>query len=472
MSASSRAIQVGSDLLRYSLQFSNSKHPPERPIDDDRESNGTSWCTFPFSPDLSTTNPTYEARPPVGDNSNYNDGTQLLLQSGFSKGLFNTPWRYPYDHVAILDSLRRANIFNRFKSVRLHPSLASYFVAPSKMPLALDKAYLTAIWLETLFYGINLSTFCSYLFIVKYKRGRRNISRVIFAVACTMFVLSTSHVSLGFQRLVEGFITRRDRPGGPAAFFSNVSIPANVVKVTIHTANSILGDSILVWRCYHVYGKSLVAAAFPILLVAGSAACGIGQSYVFSRGNDIHSAFVRRLAVWNGSLFSMSLATNVIVTTLIAVRIWWIGRQIDDAHTRSATRYRRVLLLIIESGAIYSSAVLVEIILYFLPHNAFYIVYDPIAQLVSIVPTMIIILTTLGLTSNDLTTQIQTSARLPAPGGRSGPRRLSGTVTLESRPQFAVRGQGTTFDEESQSMSLGEFDAKQPGTFGTVGSAH
>ena len=52
-----------------------------------------------------------------------------------------------------------------------------------------------------------------------------------------MFAFSTAHVSLGFQRLIEGFISLRDRPGGPAAFFSDVSIPANVVKVGIHTVN-------------------------------------------------------------------------------------------------------------------------------------------------------------------------------------------------------------------------------------------
>jgi len=44
-------------------------------------------------------------------------------------------------------------------------------------------------------------------------------------------------------------------------------------------------------------------------------------------------------------------------------------------------RYRKVFTLVIESGAIYSSALVIEITLYFLKTNAFYIVYDPIAQL-------------------------------------------------------------------------------------------
>lgn len=37
--------------------------------------------------------------------------------------------------------------------------------------------------------------------------------------------------------------------------------------------------------------------------------------------------------------------------------------------------------MIIDSGMIYSSVLVIEIVLYVLGDNAFYIVYDPIAQL-------------------------------------------------------------------------------------------
>jgi hypothetical protein len=94
--------------------------------------------------------------------------------------------------------------------------------------------------------GINLSLFVSYLFITKYKRRGRPVHKLIFLAAILMFLISTTHVSLGFSRLIEGFIVLRDQPGGPGAFFSDVSIPANVAKVTIHTVNSILGDGIMV----------------------------------------------------------------------------------------------------------------------------------------------------------------------------------------------------------------------------------
>ena len=132
--------------------------------------------------------------------------------------------------------------------------------------------------------------FFAYLVIARFRRKFSVANKLIPALAVVMFLFSTVHVSLGFQRLIEGFIYLRDEPGGPAAFFSNVSIPANVAKVIIHTINSILGDSIVVctifqlvnfsgsistslqvWRCYHVWGKSWLICLGPILLIMGSA---------------------------------------------------------------------------------------------------------------------------------------------------------------------------------------------------------
>lgn len=117
--------------------------------------------------------------------------------------------------------------------------------------------------------------------------------------------------------------------------------------------------------------------------------------------------------------------------------------------TRKAFRYWRILLIIIESGMVYSIALICEITLYFLNSNAFYIVYDPIAQLTvrsspshyhmphsdkrtrnpqqAITPTLIIILAALQLTSNDVHSRMTRSADAkvrirfkPTPPSRSG----------------------------------------------------
>ncbi len=187
--------------------------------------------------------------------------------------------------------------------------------------------------------------------------------------------------------------------------------------------------------------------------------CGFAQTVYFARAKALHSAFAHTLQIWNGSLFSLSLATNVTVTLLISLRVWYAlttypSRSESPRLTctglscrymlrlggsRTAFRYWRILLIIIESGMVYSVALICEITLYFLKSNAFYIVYDPIAQLTvrtpslipsalhskepmafgihadichdtqAITPTLIIILAALQLTTNDVHSRLTRS---------------------------------------------------------------
>ena len=84
---------------------------------------------------------------------------------------------------------------------------------------------------------MNFVLYGSCLTMLTIRRRTPKVNKLLVAIATIMFGFSTAHVSLGFQRLIEGFIVLRDQPGGPGAFFSDVSIPANVVKVGIHTVN-------------------------------------------------------------------------------------------------------------------------------------------------------------------------------------------------------------------------------------------
>ncbi|GBE85106.1 predicted protein [Sparassis crispa] len=221
-----------------------------------------------------------------------------------------------------------------------------------------------------------------------------------------------------------GFIVLPDQPGGPSAFFSDVSIPANVAKVGLHTVNSIVGDGVVVWRCYLIWTREWRMCIIPILLVIASATCGFAQTVFFARGTDLHSAFSPELKIWNGALFSLSLVTNVIVTCLIAVRAWYM---LNLSGGTSSFRYWRVLVMVIESGMIYSVALICEISLYFLNLNAFYIVYDPIGQLTGITPTLILVLAGLEMTTNDVHSRM-TKRTLTKPHFRPG---VSDTDTSE-----------------------------------------
>jgi hypothetical protein len=67
--------------------------------------------------------------------------------------------------------------------------------------------------------------------------------------------------------------------------------------------------------------------------------------------------------------YSLPLCTNVIVTTLIAARIWYMMREIRDADMPTKTG-RAAIDIIIESGMLYLAVQLVFVILFAIRHPA------------------------------------------------------------------------------------------------------
>lgn len=63
---------------------------------------------------------------------------------------------------------------------------------------------------------------------------------------------------------------------------------------------------------------------YPIIDILYSA-CGFGQGIMFATATNAHSAFATEIERWNAALFAMSLITNVLVTFLIAGRVWYVN---------------------------------------------------------------------------------------------------------------------------------------------------
>jgi len=113
-------------------------------------------------------------------------------------------------------------------------------------------------------------------------------------------------------------------------------------------------------------------------------------------------------------LFSMTLATNIICTALVAYRIWVINRR---AISFSEHSLRPIMLLVIESGAIYSATLTTLLILYKVKSWFQYVLLDAVSPIVGLVFSMVIVRIGLGLTSADGRTEdfgqvstLQTSA--------------------------------------------------------------
>ncbi|EJU01331.1 hypothetical protein DACRYDRAFT_22507 [Dacryopinax primogenitus] len=265
----------------------------------------------------------------------------------------------------------------------------------------IDYAYLVGSWCSAVLWGVYGVLFGLCLWLV-FNHGQ--LHPVQLAALISLYVLATCHITLDFVRLIQGFVFTDS--GLPRIyFFSNVALKINVAKDFLYITSLIIGDSVIVWRCWIVWRKKWVVVAFPILMVVGEAIAGyvaIGKYLSPDLTTDTS------IKPWGTAMFSISLATNILVTSLTAGRIWWISRTTNKlmAGTGAGTRSLAAITLIIESGLAITLAKIIEFATFQIAFagtvnmQAIYIMFELMPQLFGIVPTVIILSIQVGVTSS------------------------------------------------------------------------
>jgi len=217
-------------------------------------------------------------------------------------------------------------------------------------------------------------------------------------VSLLMFVVATTHIATNFSRIILAFIVNGNAQGGPSAFFNELSNFTQMFGSTLYVLQTLIGDAMVLYRCYTVWERKLWIIALPVVLLLGSTATGIGILYSFDKVDPQASIFVVQLGHWITAFFSMTFATNVICTALVAYRVWAINRMQISFRTR---HLHSVMLLIVESGAIYSATLLALLILYNVDSWFQYVVLDAVSAIVGIVFSIIMLRIATGVSSQE-----------------------------------------------------------------------
>ncbi|KAI0761638.1 hypothetical protein BD413DRAFT_485452, partial [Trametes elegans] len=263
-------------------------------------------------------------------------------------------------------------------------------------------AKLVSIFVQTLLYGAYTVVFVLTLWVLfSRRRGRKPVHDPMLWISLVMFALATMHIGINYTRIIRAFVTYRDVPGGPAAFFNRLSEFTQIFGSAVYVLLTLVGDSVVLYRCYLVWGDVRVVA-IPFMMLLGSTASGIGILYSFARVVTEAEIFVDELQDWIVAFFSLTLATNIICTGedgsvgLVALRIWRLNRAIMSFAART---YRPVVFLVLESGAVYSAALAALLVLYRTRLWFQYVLLDAISPIVGLVFSMIIIRVGMGITT-------------------------------------------------------------------------
>ncbi|KAF7374543.1 hypothetical protein MSAN_00338900 [Mycena sanguinolenta] len=276
----------------------------------------------------------------------------------------------------------------------------------------ITEAQLTGLYFETLGYGIYLVTCClcarTLFWIQQPERGgrlrrRSEIRWWLVSVFSFLFVASTFDDIIGLVHIILAFVKYKG-PGGAKGELTNIHEWINIVRGFDQFCVMIVGDFVLIYRCFVVYGRRWPAIAVSFILCLAGIAMGIKVMQIeITTSNAAIAISSNAINPWESAFFAITAAQNVLTTSLLVWRIWRVERQNEKLRGSGnislpapihQPQLRKVIRVIAESGLAYSTLVFVTFVVSVCGSNALYPVSDATLQATGITFNFIIIRST------------------------------------------------------------------------------
>ncbi|KIJ49731.1 hypothetical protein M422DRAFT_27510 [Sphaerobolus stellatus SS14] len=271
------------------------------------------------------------------------------------------------------------------------------------MAFSISSAVTVAMWFEAMAFGVYLAL-AKACFFVLYRRRRQSklVNRGYLWASGVFFLLITWTMTIDIVRLIVAF-------QGPTLKEVNDYLqaysPMNLQKSCIYLGITLLSDAFMVYRTWIVWGKALHVVITPIIIVLLCANIGTGIATLLALG-DLdpilgHSSAPKqqRLTI---SFFAAALAVNGTCTSLIALRIWRLQREMVSTSSslliiQSRDRLSRSIAIVLESGIIYSGILLLVLLtLSVSAYGVFIVFLDLTLPIVGIAFSLMILRASLG----------------------------------------------------------------------------
>ncbi|KAJ7466578.1 hypothetical protein B0H11DRAFT_2239750 [Mycena galericulata] len=253
-------------------------------------------------------------------------------------------------------------------------------------------ARLIALFVSCVLYGILLTTFVpcirSLLFSATEKfqfKPRRDIKFPILVASILMFLVSSFSAVLSMQDVIDAFIDY-DGPGGALEFYHDVNYGWKHWMPAIEdTVQVILGDALLIYRCYILHDRSLLAIALPAVSWLGLCVASIISSYreaMLTGTQRLDSPSVRPFL---SATLLLTFITSIITTCLIVCRLFTVEQRKDLRGSIEPHFLSRVATIFFESGMIYSLSVVASLGVYLTGSNLQYVATLAVRHLILVV---------------------------------------------------------------------------------------
>ncbi|KAF4623802.1 hypothetical protein D9613_001288 [Agrocybe pediades] len=271
----------------------------------------------------------------------------------------------------------------------------------------ITEAQITGLFVESVLFGIHLLTFayCVRALTSTPTRWRApsEINWAMLVVSVVLLANAGFDVVLGYYHNLKAFVFFKGEPGD----FDGISNWINVSKSLTVVIQTMIGDAMLIYRCWIIHNCSFLVVALPILLWLG---CFASTIWVITLEATLHSnalVVAKQLQPAGTSFWALTISLNIITTGLLLWKIWSVDRSnrrytgtFDGAGGSGTTRkskkgshtvLRNVMRIIVESGLLYSTTALITFITFITQSSGVYVITDAEIQIVGIAFNMIII---------------------------------------------------------------------------------
>ena len=277
------------------------------------------------------------------------------------------------------------------------------------MSLGISEAQLIALFLESVFWGIHFVTFISCLNTLfrdvdhgYSMHARRNF---IVGASSVLLLVATFDVALLVHNVLDAFIYF-DGPGGATERFDNMESWNTAIRAITLLLVTMVGDGILVWRCWELHQRVFLPIIFPALLWGTCIGLGIAGLIVQATADENVNATSPVLAGIITSYWACTFVLNLSTTGIIVLRLWNAERRAREVGLSDSTRARKpvsihgfkgqsrimdAIYTMIESGLLFTVGVFLCLITHVALPNALFPVSDVLIQIAGIAFNLIII---------------------------------------------------------------------------------
>jgi len=170
------------------------------------------------------------------------------------------------------------------------------------------------------------------------------------------------------------------------------NLDLNFVEDVLLVTNNLVSDGLLIYRCYLIWGRNkYIAIGAGLMLLLTTI-----LSYISAVEGDYPSAAGPAIDLRIG--FLLSVLTNMVIVGLTVGRILHTRRKARTILQRDvARRYNTAAAMVLESGAIVCAWVIAYVVVRSMsPPTVWRIFRGGLAQMLNIVPTMIVVRVGLG----------------------------------------------------------------------------